>query len=254
MFDYTQAAFKKILHDFKKLRIGITVGTHLLSIAYLIYALCTGTGFLIANIALLALTASYFVFFIIMESKAHAKKLKKRIKNFYGWCKRLIKLPVLGIAVYGLALSKTDFDPLSFLITIFMIIGWILDILFYFVLRFIEIEKAYLLDSLHCDTMEIPFFGERISSSIPQSENAEENYKRLTPFVEQVHAEREQKKQNRKQLKIDAKAAKKQAKKDEKAQKKAEKLAKKQQKKNKYTPEQNEVAGEIAPTDTNKRK
>ena len=228
MLDYTQAAFKKILHDFKKLRIFITVGVHLLSIAYLVYALCTDTGFFVANIILLSLTASYFVFFIIMESKYHSKGLKKRVKNFYGWSKRLIKLPVLGIAVYGLALSKTDFDPLSFLITLLMIIGWILDILFYFVIRFIEIEKAYLLDGLHRDAEEIPLFGHKISNSIPLSENAEENYERLSPFVAQVQAERKVQMQVKEEHRLNEKARKKQAKKDEKSRKKAEKKARKQ--------------------------
>lgn len=227
MFDYTQAAFKKIMSDFKKIRMTITIGVHLLSIVYLIYALATQTGFLAVNISLLALTAAYFVFFIVMESKMHAKKLKRRVKNVYAWCKRLIKLPVLGIAVYGLALSKTNFDPLSFLITLLMIIGWILDILFYFIIRFIEIEKAYLLDSLHRDAEEIPLFGQKISNSIPLSENAEENYERLSPLVAQVQAERKVQIQTKAQAKIDAKERIKQAKIEEKERKKAEKLLRK---------------------------
>ncbi|MBE5747496.1 MAG: hypothetical protein E7352_04940 [Clostridiales bacterium] len=227
MFDYTQAAFKKIMSDFKKIRVTITVGVHLLSIVYLIYALATQTGFLAVNIALLSLTATYFVFFLIMEGKLHAKKLKRRVKKVYGWCKRLIKLPVLGIAVYGLALSKTHFDPLSFLMTLLMIIGWILDILFYFIIRFIEIEKAYLLDSLHRDVEEIPLVGQKISNSIPLSDNSAENYERLSPLVAQVQAERKVQMQTKAQAKIDAKERKKQAKLEEKEQKRAEKLLRK---------------------------
>ncbi len=233
-FYRTKAAFAKILSDFKKIRNSITVGVHILSITYLIYAIALKTGFFPVNIALLALTSAYFVFFVIMELRAATKTLKKRVKNFYTWCKRLIRLPVLGIAVYGLALSKTSFDPLSFLMTLLMIIGWILDILLYFIIRFVEIEKEYLLDSLHADTHtdllwveKIPFIGDRIYSAfdaIPLSDNAEEHYKRLEPFVAEIKAKDELKKLDRartiKRLKEDAKAEK-------KAQRAAKKAAKK---------------------------
>ena len=74
---------------------------------------------------------------------------------------------------------------------------------------------------------------------MPLSDNAEENYKKLQPIVEQRAKEREEKKQaaqlqkiqvklNAKQAKIEIKFAKKQAKKDEKEQKRAVKLLKKQ--------------------------
>lgn len=234
-FYRTKAAFAKILNDFKKIRNSITVGVHVLSIAYLIYAIATQTGFLAVNISLLALTSAYFVFFVIMELRSNTHALRKRIKSFYTWCKRLIKLPVLGIAVYGLAISKTDFDPLSFLMTLLMIIGWILDILLYFIIRFVEIEKEYLLDSLHADTHtdllwvgKIPFIGDRIYSAfdaIPLSENAEEHYKRLEPFIAEIKAKDELKKLDKKQVK---KQLKKNAKEQKKAEKRAKKLAKKE--------------------------
>ncbi|MBQ7770911.1 MAG: hypothetical protein IJ373_06980 [Clostridia bacterium] len=197
-FYRTKAAFAKILNDFKKIRNSITVGVHVLSIAYLIYAIAMQTGFWAVNIALLALTSIYFIFFVIMELRAATKKLKRRIKRFYTWCKRLIKLPVLGIAVYGLALSKTAFDPMSFLMTLLMIVGWILDILLYFIIRFVEIEKEYLLDSLHADTQEIPFIGGWISNALPESDRAEENFKRLEPFIAKIKAKDELKKLEKK--------------------------------------------------------
>ncbi len=249
MFDYTQAAFSKILKDFKRIRNVITVFVHLFSIAYLIYALATKTGFLIANIALLALTASYFAFFIVMETKKNKTRMRKRIKAVYGWCKRLIKLPLLVLAVYSLALSKTEFDPISFMMTLLMIICWVLEILFYCIIRLLEIEKNFLLDSLHKDVHQdlqwagkIPFIGDRISNAfdaIPLSDHSEAHYQKLQPIVEQRAKEREEKKQaaqlqkiqiklNAKQAKIEIKFAKKQAKKDEKEQKRAVKLLKKQ--------------------------
>lgn len=238
-FYRTRAAFAKILNDFKKIRNSITVGVHILSIAYLIYAVATQTGFFAVNIALLALTSAYFIFFVIMEFRAATKTLKKRVKRFYAWCKRLIKLPVLGVAVYGLALSKASFDPLSFLMTLLMIIGWILDVLLYFVIRFVEIEKEYLLDSIYADTHtdllwieKIPFIGDRIYSAfdaIPLSDNAEEHYKKLEPFVAEIKAKDELKKLDRKQTVKQLKQEAKEQKKAERALKKAAKKAAKRE-------------------------
>ena len=256
-FYRTKAAFAKILNDFKKIRNSITVGVHVLSIAYLIYAIATGAGFLAVNIALLALTSAYFIFFVIMELRSATKTLKRRIKTFYSWCKRLIKLPVLAIAVYGLALSKTAFDPFSFLMTLLMIIGWILDILLYFIIRFVEIEKEYLLDSLHADTHtdllwveKIPFIGDKIYSAfdaIPLSDNADENFKRLAPFVAEIKAKDELKKLDKKQT---VKQLKKTAKAQKKAEKKAKKLAKKQ---GKQHPVPTDSQQEIAVTESKKQ-
>ena len=93
MFDYTKAALKKVVDDFKKILLCINVGTQLLTISYLILALCMGMGVLIANAILLTLAASYFVFFLYMEiSKKKEKELKRRVKEIYAWCKRFIKL------------------------------------------------------------------------------------------------------------------------------------------------------------------
>ena len=238
-FYRTRAAFAKILNDFKKIRNSVTIGVHVMSIAYLIYALATQTGFLAVNIALLALTSAYFVFFIIMELRANKHDLCKKIKEFYGWSKRLIRLPVLGIAVYGLAINKTDFDPLSFLITLLMIIGWLLDVLLYFIIRFVEIEKEYLLDSLHADFQTVPLVGGMLANVFPESDNAEENFRRLEPLIAKIKAEDELKK-------LAKKENLKQAKKDAKAQKKVEKYAKKLAKKLAKQDVENEIAvGEI---------
>ena len=268
MFDYTQAAFSKVLKDFKRLRTVITVFVHLFSIAYLIYALATQTGFLIANVALLALTASYFVFFILMESRQNKTRLRKRVADIYGWCKRLIKLPLLVIAVYGLALSKTDFDPISFMMTLFMIICWILEILFYFIIRFLEIEKNFLFDSVYKDVHQdlqwagkIPFIGDKVTGffdSLPLSDNADAHYEKLQPIVEQRAKEREEKKQAKiieqmeikiaaKQSKLELKATIKRTKIETKQQKKAEKKANKLARKTKKSI----LAEEIAVGETN---
>ena len=63
MFDYTKAAVKKTVEDFKKLDYVRNVATQILYIVYLIYAVCVSAGKLWADIPLLALAVAYFLYY-----------------------------------------------------------------------------------------------------------------------------------------------------------------------------------------------
>ena len=65
MLDYTIAAYNKIKEDFNKLLYYSTICTQLLYMAYLIYALITGTGIFIANMILFVVAGAYFAFFLL---------------------------------------------------------------------------------------------------------------------------------------------------------------------------------------------
>lgn len=171
MLEYTKAAFSKIINDFKKIFNGIKITTQALSILYLLYAVISQTGVWIANVILLTLALGYFVFFLVMETKKGSRQVKKRVKHIYGWCKRLIKLLTIGITVYGLVLAKADFEPLSFLLVILMIFSWVLEFLFYIIIRFLEMEKELLLKGLSTDLERIPVLGGILSKKITKTES-----------------------------------------------------------------------------------
>lgn len=144
MFDYTRAAFRKIVDDFKKIDFIRCVLTQSIYIAYLIYAICIGSGLLAVNIALLTLAVAYFLFFLYMKRYGVQKLVKKTVKKVYKWSKRLIKLFNLGVMIYGLAVTANHFTALSLILAALMIVGWVLEILFEVVFNFF-LKKAKLI-------------------------------------------------------------------------------------------------------------
>ena len=214
MLDYTKAAFVKILGDFKKIFNGIKITTQALSILYLLYAVITQTGVFVANVILLTLALGYFIFFLVMETKKGQRKVKKLVKQIYGWCKRLIKLLTIGITLYGLIVAKADFEPISFLILILMIFGWILEFLFYIIIRFLEMEKQLLFDGLVTDIENLPVIGGFVLKKIT-GKDAEEvqpptkSRAMLDKLVGEARKEKLRKKQQEKLAKKQAKAEKK---------------------------------------------
>ncbi len=243
MFDYTKAALGKIIGDFKKIFNGIKIAMQLLSILYLFYAVFSDTGILIANIILLILALGYFIFFLVMETKKGMRNVKKRVKDVYGWSKRVIKLLTIGITVYGLVLAKTNFEPLSFLLVILMIFGWILEFLFYIIIKFLEVEIALLKDGLATDCERIPILGGYVKKATgkdsaepqPPSKARLKLEKLVGEAREQKLREKQASKIAKKQQAIEAKKEKAQAKAELKAAKKTQKLLS-----TKENPEENE--------------
>ena len=205
MFDYTKAALSKIISDFRKIANGIKILTQLLSIAYLVYALCTGKRFWIANTVLLSLALGYFLFFFIVEMRRGRKQLKRKVKEIYGWSKRSIKFLTIGITVYGLIVSKIEFDPLSYLIIILMIIGWALEFLFYIITKFLEVEFRLLLDAAKTDASNIPFVGGYFSKRMETPDPEDKHMLKLSGMVKEAREKRKQAKLDKKKQKLEKK-------------------------------------------------
>lgn len=216
MFDYTKAALNKILSDFRKIANGIKITTQLLSIAYLIYALCTGKRFWIANTVLLTLSLSYFVFFFAVERQKGRKQLKRRVKEIYGWSKRSIKFLTIGITVYGLIVSKIEFDPLSFLLVVLMVIGWALELLFYIIIKFLDAEFHLLMDAAKTDASNIPLVGGYFAKKMDVPNPEGKNMNKLKGMVNEARAEKAERKRQEKEERKALKALKKAEKKEKK--------------------------------------
>ncbi len=219
MFDYTKAALSKIISDFRKIANGIKITTQLLSIAYLIYVLCTGKRFWIANTVLLTLSLGYFVFFFIVEMRKGRKQLKKTVKEIYGWSKRSIKFLTIGITVYGLVVSKIEFDPLSFLLVVLMVLGWVLELLFYIIIKFLEAEFRLLMDAAKTDAVNIPIIGNYVAKKMDVPDPTGKHMTKLDDMVQKARSQKALKKQQEKEemkaLKKLKKAEKRAAKKEQ---------------------------------------
>lgn len=154
MLDYTKLALNQIWSELKRLAYTVDVCSKVFPIAYLTYALIAGTGLWIANAVLLALAVAYFVFFLSMTEYGKTpdgKKVKKKVDKFYKLSRRLIKLFTLGVAVYGLFLTSNDVNPLSLALTVAIIVGWTLGIVFDFLIKIIGAKIGFVVSALEAD-------------------------------------------------------------------------------------------------------
>ena len=81
MLDYTSASINYIVESFKKAFHTFDICTQAVYILYLVYALITGKGNLVANIILLAISLAYFIYFLIYS---FGLKEKRKIQIYRG--------------------------------------------------------------------------------------------------------------------------------------------------------------------------
>lgn len=232
MFDYTKAAFKQTVEDFKKIDFIRNIATQSLYIAYLIYVLCTGVGLLVANILLLVLAVGYFGFFLFMTLKPPTKRVKEVVKTIFTRCRQLIKLYTLGVMVYGVWLTAEHVTPLSLILSSLMIVCWVLQILFEVVFKFFLNRANFIIEGMEADyeNMTKPvrtvgnFFkkmtGQEVEEEKAPTKNRiildqkvalarEERKRQKEADAEERFLRAKQAKEEAKQRKADAKAAKK---------------------------------------------
>ena len=206
MFDYTKAAFNKIVNDFKKIDFIRNVLTQGVYISYLIYAVCIQSGVLAVNIALLTLAVGYFIFFLYMKTRGVTKQIKITVKKIYKWCKRLIKLFNLGVLIYGLSITASHFTALSLILAALMIVGWVLEILFEVVFRFFVNKAKFIIEGMEADYKNITkpvksvgnFFKKLTGKQIEEEPQPTENRIILDNLVAQERAKKENERVNKK--------------------------------------------------------
>ena len=155
MLDYTRSVFMQTKEDLRKLGLLCSFALQSFQIIYLIYTLCIGSGILVANIALLVLSSAYFIFTVYVNWKETKKEIKKIFKTLYRWGKRLIKLFTLGVSVYGLFITASEpttvKTTISIILLVFMLLGWVLDLLLEVLTRIVEKRGKLFLDALKMD-------------------------------------------------------------------------------------------------------
>ena len=215
MLDYTRAAFSQVVEDFKKIITCVNITTQVLTIAYLIYTLIAKTGVMIANAILLALSIAYFIYFLLTLHKENRKLTKqeraqkKNIKNLYNWCKRIVKLLPIGVAVYGLFVTNSDFTPLSLFFVLFMILGWILEFLCHLIKNYLQAKMDFLMAGIKADLEPIIKVVNTMNKwrgkEVEEIPSADKNRLKLNQIVEE---RKEQKAQQKQQLKLERKQKK----------------------------------------------
>ena len=246
MLDYTQAAFFKIIDDFKKFALIFNFVSQIFYIAYLIYAIATSNGLLAVNIVLLCLSIAYFIFFLIVTLREKQNKTVKAIvKKIFKYSKLAIKAVTLGITLYGLYYTSKNATLASVMLSALMIVGWLLQIAFEVITVFVESRINLLITGLQTDFDNFMKPIRAVSGffkKAPVEEEEKELSPRQTKVMEMLgkrvakrRAEREEKKLLKKQeqemKKLQAKQQKREDKLTQKEAKKEEKRLKKEAKK-----------------------
>ena len=223
MFDYTQAAAKQIAADFQKVLYIISVCSQAVYIGYLLYALFAGAGVLWVNIVLLAISSAYFAFFLITTkcgrhpNGAKAKIIQKTGKRVYKYCKMLLKIYPFALTIYGLYQTTEKVSFFALLLVCFMIIGWILQIVFEVFGAIFSNRFALIMDGVKADVEEIKrpvtavgnFFKKITGKEVETPKEPTKNQLKLREKVEQVRAERKEKRELQKQELIEKRKQKK---------------------------------------------
>jgi len=130
MFKNVSAVWWELLEEIKKVAHLATILLCSINVIYPIYSIIVNKGYIIANIALSAITLAYLIYYLIMYKKDEKsdKGKKTAAHNIYKWSKRVISLFTLGITAYGIYFTAKDTDVISLLITAFMVVFWVLDV------------------------------------------------------------------------------------------------------------------------------
>ena len=231
MLDYTKAAIKQTIDDFRKIDYVRNVVTQVLYIAYLTYAIIfTATAnspLLWVNTALFMLSVGYFGFFLYVTTLTPTGKVPTSVKNVFRRCKLALRFYTLSIMLYGLYLTTKNVNPLSVIFTALLIVGWVLQVLFEIVFQFFINRAKFIMEGMEADfeTVSKPvrsvgnFFkkmaGQEVEEEKPKSKN------RI--FLDQKVAEA-------KQARADKKREDKFLKKEQKIKEKMQKLQQKMKK------------------------
>ena len=209
MIDYTKAAVNKIIADFKSFFNIFQIGTYIVSILYLIYALITQSGILLLNLILLGATAAYLSFFVwYVQSEKKNKQLKEKVKTSFVWVKRIVKIFNIGVALYGVYNTAKKVTVLSVVLSAFMIIGFVLDILFEIVIKFFINKAQFVYEAMQADfdnfkkpVTAVGNFFKRIKGEEIEEREPTKNRELLDELVASVKEEKKRLKEEKKQRK-----------------------------------------------------
>ena len=220
MIDYTKAAVNKLISDFKRFFYFFQIGAYIVYILYLVYALISQRGIVYVNVILLLLTAAYLTFFICYrQSEMQNKRLKQTVKTIFKWSKRGIKLFTIGVALYGIYYTAKEVTVISVVLSAFMLIGFILDILFEAVICFVTNKINFVYEAIQADVQTtlkpvttVGNFFKKLKGEEVEVKEPTKNRMKLDELVAIAKAEKQQKKADERQAKKEKKRKRKEKK------------------------------------------
>ena len=153
MLDYTKASVKKTIDDFKQFAYFYNIGSQVLYIVYLIYAIFAPAGNLVANILLGITSLAYLIFYIVIyrDEDKEARLLAKMTKRIHKWFKFIVKGFTLGVMLYGIYAATTHITPFSVAMAAFTVVAWVLQVLFELALYFLDSRAKLIIAGIEAD-------------------------------------------------------------------------------------------------------
>lgn len=168
MFNNTRIALTQVARDLKFAHRVCTFGIQIFYIGYLIYAICTGLGYLWANISLLAICTLYFIFTVTtvdLKSK-DLKLIKRNAKHTFRWIKISVKAVVVVSMGYSVYISATAPSPMTIILTVISVIGWLLSLSLELISMYVDSRVQMILNGLRADIEDIKRPVEAVGSAI----------------------------------------------------------------------------------------
>ena len=229
MLDYTRAALNKTVKDLKAVSFVFTIVLQSCYLLYLVFVSIVGRGIRGINIALSVITLAYLIFYILTAKKVTkgAKTAKKRTKLMYKSIKLTINAFTLVVALYSVFITNevlTSVSLAGILVTVFMVIGWLIQLSLMVISIYAEKKIVFILDGFHTDLEKITRPFDKASNLVKRIKGEP-----IEPKKYEVSSKnREELEKLVTEMKEEIKERRKKAKEEYKAQKKALKLAKRQ--------------------------
>lgn len=228
MFDSTHMLVDKTITDIKRAVYACNVLFQCVYIGYLLFAILAATGILAINIILLAISVAYFVFFLVTTSfgkTPDGKELRKTVARIFKWCKILIKPVTLGFAFYGIYTADGNAASISIILTILMLLGWILQIVFEVLVMLVEIRVEQFKAAVSLDVEKVLAPFKQTGNFFKRLAGKEVEEVKRTPLQEKILAETEVFVQEKNEKKAQEKALKALERANKKAEAKARKIS-----------------------------
>lgn len=226
MLDYSLTAFNKIKNDFLRIKRFFDVLIPLFPIAFLTYSVITtaiAKDFMVwVNAVSLALALAYYVFHLVVTFRKADKELKRLVKTIYKICVRAIKFFTLAVSIYGLWVSMDNLNPLSLILTILSLVGWLLQVVLDIILYIINRYATFLKEAIMADIDELKKPVTTVSNFFKKMTGKEVEEKEISKTRAKLDEMVNERKAELKNLKAEAKEQKKQEKLEERERKRQE--------------------------------
>ncbi len=220
MFDYTTAAVMKTVNDIKRTASSISIGSQVIYIAYLTYAIIATMGNTVINAILLALSVGYFIFYLVYfrRSSGDTVTVRRVAKRTYKYTKLCLNAFTLGTTVWGIYVAANNVSAVSVVLATLTAGSWLISVLIELIVYFIESHWDLIMLGLAQDKRE---FTEAVTRPVTA---VSDFIKRATGHEVSGSAESDEKRPTRKMRLLDKLVSRR---KEEKAKRKEEKRAEK---------------------------